>query len=78
MVWMLGRILRHASPEGRSLFHTLEDEFMPDRGVGGSNPWSATAFPHTNRTYDISSNPSHEAVHFGRSDLTSYALNDVR
>jgi hypothetical protein len=26
VVWILGRILRHADPEGRPQFHTLEDE----------------------------------------------------
>jgi hypothetical protein len=29
--------------------------------VGGWSQWSATAFPHTNRTYDILSNPPHDA-----------------
>jgi hypothetical protein len=32
----------------------------------------------TNQTYDISSNPSHEAVREGRSELGSYALKDIR
>src|SRR5215831_14421453 len=34
--------------------------------VGGSSQWSATAFPHTNRTCDIFSNPPHEGEHCKR------------
>ena len=34
--------------------------------------------PFTNQTYDISSNPSHEVVREGRSELGSYALKYIR
>ncbi len=44
------------------------------KGVGGSSHWSATAFLHTNQTYDISSDLTHEARHRRRSGLRSYAL----
>src|SRR6266852_2608297 len=33
------------------------------RSIGGSSQGSATALPYTNRTCDISSNLTHDAVH---------------
>lgn len=38
------------------------------RDIGGSSRGSATAFPHTNQTYNTSSNPSHRPVRAPRGE----------